>query len=81
MNNIPTPIFTPVLDTNSDHTAIIENHIKWNREDEKKVCADRYVSRMRKLQIYVLTEKPDYAAISLLLESEIEHIECQILGN
>ncbi|EUD09678.1 hypothetical protein HMPREF1563_2879 [Providencia alcalifaciens 205/92] len=33
------------------------------------------MSRLRKLQMYVLTEKPDYAVISQLIESEIGYIE------
>lgn len=75
--NIPEPVFTPVLDATSSDAILIEGHINWNRNDERKVCNDRYASRLRKLQMYVLQEKPDYAAISQLIESEIKHVENQ----
>ncbi|MDL9987976.1 hypothetical protein [Providencia rettgeri] len=73
--NIPEPTFTPVLDNSSNDAVLMDSCINWNRQDERKVCNDRYASRLRKLQMYVLTEKPDYAAISQLIESEIGHIE------
>ncbi|WP_154602604.1 hypothetical protein [Providencia sp. wls1914] len=79
--NIPEPVFTPVLDASSSDAILIEGHINWNRNDERKVCNDRYASRLRKLQMYVLQEKPDYAAISQLIESEINHIENGQLNN
>ncbi|MEI9788401.1 hypothetical protein V5094_12060 [Moellerella wisconsensis] len=78
--NIPEPVFTPVLDATSNDAILIDGYINWNRTDERKVCNDRYASRLRKLQIYVLQEKPDYAAINLLLESEINHIENQAVA-
>ncbi|EPB2341835.1 hypothetical protein AB8062_15370 [Providencia rettgeri] len=79
--NIPEPVFTPVLDATSNDAILIDGCINWNRNDERKVCNDRYASRLRKLQMYVLQEKPDYAAISQLLESEINHIENQVISN
>lgn len=78
--NIPEPVFTPVLDDTSSDAILIEGHINWNRKDERQVCNDRYASRLRKLQAYVLTEKPDYAAINQLLESEISYIENQAVA-
>ncbi|MEY0965491.1 hypothetical protein AB7200_19100 [Providencia alcalifaciens] len=75
--NMPEPTFTPVLDTTSSDAILIN----WNRQDERQICNDRYVSRLRKLQMYVLTEKPDYAVISQLLESEINHIENNLVTN
>ncbi|MDD9341012.1 MAG: hypothetical protein PV362_15465 [Providencia heimbachae] len=79
--NIPEPVFTPVLDTTLNDAILIDGCINWNRNDERQVCNDRYASRLRKLQMYVLTEKPDYAAINLLLESEINHIENNAAAN
>lgn len=73
--NLSEPTFTPVLDAASTDAFLIYDCINCNRQDERKVCNDRYASRLRKLQRYVLTEKPDYVAISQLLESEINHIE------
>lgn len=78
--NIPEPTFTPVLDATSSDAILINGCINWNRNDERQVCNDRYASRLRKLQMYVLTEKPDYAAISQLIESEINHIENQAVA-
>lgn len=73
--NLSEPTFTPVLDAASTDAFSINDCINWNRQDERQVCNDRYALRLRKLQRYVLTEKPDYVAISQLLESEINHIE------
>ncbi|MBP6518702.1 hypothetical protein [Shewanella sp.] len=78
--DIPEPVFTPVLDVTSSDAILINGHINWNRNDERQVCNDRYASRLRKLQMYVLQEKPDYAAISQLIESEINHIENQAVA-
>lgn len=78
--NIPEPTFTPVLDATSNDAILIDGHISWNRNDERQVCNDRYASRLRKLQVYVLQEKPDYAVFSQLLESEINHIENQAVA-
>lgn len=79
--NIPEPTFTPVFDATSNDAILIDGCISWNRNDERQVCNDLYASRLRKLQMYVLTERPDYAAISQLLESEINHIENSQFNN
>ncbi|NBN73636.1 hypothetical protein [Proteus sp. G2615] len=78
--NTPKSIFTPVLDATSNDAILIDGCINWNRNDERQVCNDRYASRLRKLQKYVLQEKPDYAVISQLIESEINHIENQAVA-
>ncbi|MEY1174938.1 hypothetical protein AB7142_25965 [Escherichia coli] len=49
--NIPEPTFTPVLDATSNDAILIDGCINWNRNDERKVCNDRYASRLRKLQM------------------------------
>ncbi|TDB52612.1 DUF2732 family protein [Photorhabdus luminescens] len=49
--------------------------IKRNREDERKISAERFSSRLLKIAAHIVANKLDYAASSTLLNSEAEKIE------
>ncbi|MEX6151029.1 hypothetical protein [Providencia hangzhouensis] len=78
--NIPEPTFTPVLETTSNDVVLMDGCISWNRKDERNILTEHYAYRLSKLQSFVLDEKPDYAAISQLLESEITYLKNQAVS-
>jgi hypothetical protein len=75
--NIPEPVFLPVEMNTDDHAVIIENCIKQNREDERRVRAERQADRLRYLKAIVIRDHLDCYAVSELLESEASEIERQ----
>ncbi|WP_036770742.1 DUF2732 family protein [Photorhabdus australis] len=76
--NIPDPIFLPVEINTDNHVVIIENCIKQNREDERRIRADGQASRLRYLAMIAKRDHLDCDAIVSLLESEASEIELQI---
>ncbi|MDE9447965.1 DUF2732 domain-containing protein [Xenorhabdus bovienii] len=68
--NIPEPVFTPVEINTNDNAVIIESCIKQNREDEKRVRAERHASRLRHFAMIAIQQRLDCYAIASLLESE-----------
>ncbi|WP_391528151.1 DUF2732 family protein [Photorhabdus akhurstii] len=55
----------------------IEQLIKRNREDERKILAERSSSRLLKIAAHIVAKKLDYAASSALLNSEAKKIELE----
>ncbi|CDH06107.1 DUF2732 domain-containing protein [Xenorhabdus bovienii] len=75
--NIPEPVFTPVEINTNDNAVIIESCIKQNREDEKRVRAERHASRLRHFAMIAIQQRLDCYAIASLLESEASEMERQ----
>ncbi|MGJ7135194.1 hypothetical protein ABMZ72_05030 [Morganella morganii] len=69
MTLFPKPLFIPIAE-----------HIKTNREDERKSLLDRFADRQRKLACRVLNEKMDYAVTYQLLMDDADHFEHQAGG-
>lgn len=75
--SIPEPIFTPALVSEIDQELALDSMLVFARNEQKKVCADKYASHIRKLRRLIIQNKMDYADVAELLENEASELERQ----
>ncbi|MDY3693311.1 MAG: DUF2732 family protein [Proteus mirabilis] len=75
--SIPTPIFTPGLVSEIEQALVLDSALVFARNEQKRACADKYASRIRKLSSLIIQNKMDYSDVAELLESEASELERQ----